>query len=120
MKSLVVRFAGNIIRGCYAGRGGLAPFLKKSCFFAFLFCLTLLLGCGGGSGAIPPSSSGGGGSTGSGGSGGNGGSAGSRAVMINLGDVAAMPADSGPTADQIVSFKLTIESVAVRSSNGGV
>src|SRR5262249_13550370 len=28
--------------------------------------------------------------------------------------------DGGPTADQIVSFKLTIDSVAVRSANGGV
>jgi len=85
-------------------RRGLARSLRRSRILAFLLGLTLLLGCGGG--RVPPSGSDGGG--------------GSTAVLISLGDLAAMPGDSGPPVDQIVSFVLTIESVSVHSSSGSV
>jgi hypothetical protein len=111
MKALVLRSGVQVpgSQGYAASRCGLVPCLKRSCLFAVVLGLALLVGCGGGSGGIPPSSSGG-----------AGGSAGSTAVLINLGDMAMMPGDSGPPGDQIVSFELTIESVAVRSSNGGL
>jgi uncharacterized protein DUF5666 len=96
-------------RGFAASRCGLVPFLNRSCPLVVLLGLTLLVGCGGRNGGISPSSGGS-----------NGGSASSTAVLISLGDMAMMPGDSGPPGDQIVSFELTIESVAVRSSNGAV
>jgi hypothetical protein len=84
-----------------------APFLKRSCLFAFVFGLTLLLGCGGGGGGtLPPPS-------GSRDNPGDGGSAGSTAVLVNLGEFAAVPG-------QIVSFEITLESVALHSSKGDV
>jgi hypothetical protein len=109
MKTLVFRSIVKVLgsQGFEAICRGLAPSLKRSCLFAFLLSLTMLLGCGGSGGS------------------GKGGSdppppSGSTAVLINLGDIAMMPGDSGSTVDRIVSFELTIESVAVRSSNGGV
>ena len=82
----------------------------KSSLFALLLGLALLLGCAGGSGGIMPSSSGSNGGTGSGG---NGGSAGSTAVLVSLGEFTTVP-------DQIISFEITIESVALHSSKGDV
>ncbi len=58
----------------------------------------------------------GGGTSSSGGNGGNGGSGdsnGSTAVLVSLGEFVTVP-------DQIVSFEITIESVALRSSKGDV
>src|SRR5215813_8825763 len=96
----------------------LAPLLKRSGLLALLLGFALLLGCGGGSGIVPPSS----GSNGGVGSGGNGGSAGSTTVLINIGGFTAFRDENapGPIADQIVSFELTIESVVLRSSKGDV
>ena len=118
MKTLVLRSGvkGLGSQGFEGRRRGLVHSLRKSGVLVFLLGLTLLLGCGGGS--VTPSGSNGG--DGNGGSGGDGGSAGSTAVLISLGDMAAMPGDSGPPVDQIVSFVVTIESVSVHSSSGSV
>jgi len=91
-----------------ASHRGLAPFLNRSCLFAFLLSLTLLLGCGGRStGTMPPPSGSNEGTS----KGGNGGSA--NNVLVNLGAFATVPG-------QIVSFEITIESAALHSSQGDV
>jgi hypothetical protein len=111
MKTLLLRSGVKVngAEGFEASRRGLVPFLNRSRLLAVLLGFTLLVGCGGGNGGIPPSSGGS-----------NGGSASRTAVLVSLGDMAMMPPDSGPTEDQIVSFELTIESVAVRSSTGTI
>jgi hypothetical protein len=82
----------------------------KLCLFTVPLGLALLLGCGGGGTATPPSGSAGPPQP----------LSGSTTVLVNFGDFANMPRDSGPTVDQIVSFELTLDSVALRSSKGDV
>jgi hypothetical protein len=115
MKTLVLRSGVKALGslGFEASRRGLAPFLKKSGLFAFVLGLALLVGCGGGSGGIMPPPSGRNGGTGSGGTPPPPPPSGSTAVLVSLGEYTRVP-------DQIVSFKLTIESVALRSSKGNI
>lgn len=123
MKTLVLRSGLKVLgsQGFEASRRGLAPFLilRRSRLFAVLLGLALLSGCGGGSGGILPPPSG---NNGGPGGGGNGGSADSTAVLVSVGGFTAFRDDNAPSpiADQIVSFELTIESVALRSSKGDV
>jgi len=111
MKTLLLTSGVNVFGSrTWAGRRWLASVLKRPLLFAFLGGLALLLGCGTGGGGITPSSSGNSG-TGSSSVGDNGGSA--NNVLVNLGGFATVPG-------QIVAFEITIESVALHSSQGDV
>jgi len=112
MKALVLTPVVRILgpQGIEANHRSLATFLKGLCFF-LLLSLTLLLGCGGGSGRTASRASGG--SSGGGISSGNGGNTSSTALLVSLGEFSEL-------SDQIVSFELTIDSVALRSSGGEV
>ena len=117
MKSLLARLGVGFGGACGSDAGSRhpAPWLKKLSPFMLLLGLALLSGCGGGATssvrAINSTSTNG--SSGNGTSGNNGtGSTLTTAVLLNLGEFASVP-------NQIVSFEVTIESVALRLSNGG-
>lgn len=110
MKTLVVRFGLNAL-GSW-GFAGPRSLILKSRLLACVLSLLLLVGCGAGGtslnrdiggGATPPAAP-----------------PSSTAVLIKLGEFAAVPGDSGPNVDRIVSFELTIDSVGLRSSHGDV
>jgi hypothetical protein len=113
MESLLSRLGVDIRAACRCDGAGsqLVPSLKKLFPFILLFGLVLLLGCGGGGTSSQHALNSSGVSSASVGSGTNNASS-NTAVLFNIGEFDRVP-------DQIVSFEITIDSMALRLSNGG-